>query len=116
MVNDSSGHSTRDVILSKVANRLCSNSLSASTLCRFGGDEFIFAFYEDLPKQDLDNLLGHILESISKPYLNPILLSASIGLSRFPNDGNDIEHLNMCDDAAMYQAKKLGEKPGEKIM
>jgi diguanylate cyclase (GGDEF)-like protein len=68
MVDDSSGHSTGDIILSEVANRLRNNNLSASTLCRFGGDEFIFAFYEDLPKQDLDDLLGHIIESISKPY------------------------------------------------
>jgi diguanylate cyclase (GGDEF)-like protein len=114
MVNDSSGHGTGDVILSEVANRLRNNSLPSSTLCRFGGDEFVFAFYEDLPKQDLDDFLGHIIESISKPYqdtqLNPILLSASIGLSRFPNNGNDIEHLIMCADAAMYQAKKLGKK------
>jgi GGDEF domain-containing protein len=38
------------------------------------------------------------------------LLSASIGLSHFPDNGNDIEHLIMCADAAMYEAKKLGKK------
>ena len=59
-------------------------------------------------------LLNQIIESISKPYQdtqqNPILLSASIGLSRFPDDGDELEHLIMCADAAMYQAKKLGKK------
>lgn len=48
------------------------------------------------------------------PYLdtqqNPILLSASIGLSHFPDNANDIEHLIMCADAAMYEAKKSGKK------
>jgi diguanylate cyclase (GGDEF)-like protein len=114
MVNDSSGHNTGDVILSEVANRLRQNSLPRSTLCRFGGDEFVFALYQDLSEQDILVLLNQIIESISKPYQdtqqNPILLSASIGVSRFPDNGNDIEHLIMCADAAMYQAKKLGKK------
>jgi diguanylate cyclase (GGDEF)-like protein len=114
MVNDSSGHGTGDLILSEVANRLRQNSLPTSTLCRFGGDEFVFALYQKLPEQELVGLLNQIIESISKPYQdtqqNPILLSASIGLSRFPNNGNDIEHLIMCADAAMYEAKKLGKK------
>lgn len=114
MVNDSLGHSAGDVILSEVANRLRQNSLSNSTLCRFGGDEFVFALYQDLQEQSLISLLNQMIESISKPYQdiqqNPILLSASIGVSRFPDNGNDIEHLIMCADAAMYQAKKLGKK------
>jgi diguanylate cyclase (GGDEF)-like protein len=114
MVNDLSGHATGDIILSEVANRLRQNSLPTSTLCRFGGDEFVFAFYQYLPRPDLEGLLKQIIESISKPYqdtqLNPILLSASIGISHFPKNGNDIEHLILCADAAMYQAKKLGKK------
>jgi diguanylate cyclase (GGDEF)-like protein len=114
MVNDSSGHSTGDVILTEVANRLRQNSLPMSTLCRFGGDEFIFALYQDLSEQDMLGLLNQIIESISKPYQdiqqNPILLSASVGVSRFPENGNDIEQLIMCADAAMYQAKQLGRK------
>ena len=114
MVNDSSGHGAGDIILHEVANRLRKNSLPTATLCRFGGDEFVFAVYEDLPEQELVSLLNQIIESISMPYLdtqqNPILLSASIGLSRFPYNGNDIEHLIMCADAAMYEAKILGKK------
>jgi diguanylate cyclase (GGDEF)-like protein len=114
MVNDSSGHGTGDIILSEVANRLRQNSLPTSTLCRFGGDEFVFALYQELPEQELVSLLNQIIESISKPYQdtqqNPILLSASIGLSRFPSHGNNIEHLIMCADAAMYEAKRLGKK------
>jgi diguanylate cyclase (GGDEF)-like protein len=114
MVNDSSGHGTGDIILSEVANRLRQNGLPSSKLCRFGGDEFIFTLYQDLSKQDLVGLLNQIIESISEPYQdtqqNPILLSASIGLSHFPENGNNIEHLIMCADAAMYQAKKLGKK------
>jgi predicted signal transduction protein with EAL and GGDEF domain len=55
-----------------------------------------------------------IIESISKPYQdtqqNPILLSASAGISRCPDNVNDIEHLIMRADAAMYEAKKLGKK------
>jgi diguanylate cyclase (GGDEF)-like protein len=114
MVNDSLGHGTGDIILCEVADRLRKNSLPTATLCRFGGDEFVFVVYEDLPEQELVGLLNQIIESISMPYLdtqqNPILLSASIGLSRFPDNANDIEHLIMCADAAMYEAKKSGKK------
>jgi len=114
MINDSSGHNTGDVILTEVASRLRQNSLPMSTLCRFGGDEFVFALYQDLSEQDMLGLLNQIIESIAMPYQdtqqNPILLSASIGVSRFPDNGNDIEHLIMCADAAMYQAKQLGRK------
>lgn len=114
MVNDSSGHGTGDIILSEVANRLYQNSLPNSTLCRFGGDEFVLVVYQDLSEQDLVGLLNQIIEFISKPYQdtqrNPILLSASIGLSRFPVHGNNIEDVIMCADAAMYQAKKMGKK------
>jgi diguanylate cyclase (GGDEF)-like protein len=114
MVNDSSGHGTGDIILSEVANRLRQNSQPTSTLCRFGGDEFVLVFYQDLSEQVLVRLLNRIIDSISEPYQdtqqNPIVLSASIGLSRFPNDGTDIENLIMCADAAMYRAKKLGKK------
>ena len=85
-----------------------------STLCRFGGDEFVLVFYQELPKKALSSLLNRIIASISEPYQdnqqNPRVLSASIGLSRFPNDGNDIENLIMRADAAMYQAKKSGKK------
>ena len=114
MVNDSSGHGTGDVILTEVSDRLRQNIPAYSALCRFGGDEFVIGLYEQLPKQQLITLLNKIIEAVSEPYhdiqQNPILLSASIGLSRFPENGNDIEHLLMCADAAMYQAKALGKK------
>lgn len=114
LVNDASGHSTGDTVLTEVANRLRHNSISDSVLCRFGGDEFVLVVYEPLLPHNLVNLLDQLIESISMPFydhqLNPISLSASIGLSRFPNDSTDIEHLILCADAAMYQAKKLGKK------
>ncbi len=114
MVNDLSGHAAGDIILSEVADRLRQSSLPGSTLCRFGGDEFVLVFYQELPKKALSSLLNRIIASISEPYQdnqqNPRVLSASIGLSRFPNDGNDIENLIMRADAAMYQAKKSGKK------
>lgn len=68
MVNDASGHGTGDIISSEVANRLCQHILPNSTLCRFGGDEFVLAIYRDLSEQDLVGLLNQIIESISKPY------------------------------------------------
>jgi diguanylate cyclase (GGDEF)-like protein len=114
LVNDSSGHATGDSVLLEVANRLRKNSPGDSTLCRFGGDEFVLALYQALPEHELELLLEQIITSISKPYedvqQNPILLSASIGLSHFPGNSDDIEHLIMCADAAMYQAKRLGKK------
>ena len=114
MVNDLSGHNAGDIILSEVADRLRQSSLPGSTLCRFGGDEFVLVLYQDLSEHALVGLLNRIIDSISEPYQdnqqNPIVLSASIGLSRFPKDGYVIENLIMCADAAMYQAKKSGKK------
>ncbi|MFT6344352.1 MAG: diguanylate cyclase (GGDEF)-like protein [Paraglaciecola sp.] len=114
MVNDLSGHNAGDIILSEVADRLRQSSLPGSTLCRFGGDEFVLVLYQDLSEHALVGLLNRIIDSISEPYQdnqqNPIVLSASIGLSRFPKNGYIIENLIMCADAAMYQAKKSGKK------
>ncbi|WP_199271693.1 bifunctional diguanylate cyclase/phosphodiesterase [Paraglaciecola sp. L3A3] len=114
MVNDSSGHSTGDLILAEVANRISQSCFPSSALCRFGGDEFVIAIHEILPQPELIILLDKLIETISKPYKdachNSISLSASIGISRFPDCGHDIEHLLMCADAAMYQAKALGKK------
>jgi GGDEF domain-containing protein len=59
MVNDSSGHGTGDIILSEVANRLHKNSFSTSILCRFDGDKFVIALYQDLPKPKLFGFISN---------------------------------------------------------
>lgn len=114
MVNDSSGHNTGDSVLVEVASRLRKNSLPGSKLCRFGGDEFVVVVYQVLSATDQASLLNALIDSVSTPYKdaqsNVILLSASIGVSTYPQHGDNIEQLIMCADSAMYQAKKRGKK------
>jgi diguanylate cyclase (GGDEF)-like protein len=114
MVNDSLGHGKGDLILKEVANRLRQHKYPSGQLCRFGGDEFVFAIHNDDINDQINVFSEHLIKQISEPYENikgsSLSLSASIGISCFPEDGDEIEHLITCADAAMYQAKKLGKK------
>jgi diguanylate cyclase (GGDEF)-like protein len=114
MVNDSLGHGNGDLILKEVARRLRLHDFPSSKICRFGGDEFVFTIDNADVNTEKVSVLDEFIQHISEPYLNingsSLSLSASIGISQFPEDGNDLEHLISCADAAMYQAKKLGKK------
>lgn len=114
MVNDSLGHGNGDLILKEVAHRLRQHLFPSGRICRFGGDEFVFAINNADINSGKSAILNQLIKHISEPYINikgsSLPLSASIGVSRFPEDGDDIDHLISCADSAMYQAKKLGKK------
>ena len=114
MVNDSLCHGKGDLILKEVANRLRQHQYPSGQLCRFGGDEFVLAIHNDDIKDQIHVFSEQLIKQISAPYENikgsSLSLSASIGISSFPEHGDEIEHLITCADAAMYQAKKLGKK------
>ena len=111
MINDSYGHACGDLLLQLVAIRLQACIREVDTLARQGGDEFTALLMDILP-QDAVEIANRMLSSLSQPFsLNgqTITISASIGISLYPNHGQDIETLLKEADEAMYRAKKQGK-------
>jgi len=109
-INDTLGHATGDELLSMIAKRLKPLLRQGDTLSRQGGDEFVVI----LPAVSIDDaahMAKRLLQSIEQPmhmHNTELILTASIGISLYPTDGQDIETLFKCADAAMYMAKQHG--------
>lgn len=110
-INDSRGHDFGDQLLKGVAARLRSEVRDTDTVARIGGDEFVILL-GDLDRPEIADL---IVREISKKLADPILidqqmvyLTASMGISLYPNDGVDSKVLLLEADQAMYAAKAQG--------
>jgi len=111
VVNDSMGHSVGDLVLQEVASRLSRSLRAVDTLSRQGGDEFILLLPEVIGFDAVGDFAERLLATIAGPFLiqdNRYDLSASIGISVFPEDSDDLESLYRHADSAMYQAKLSG--------
>ncbi len=112
LINDSLGHQIGDKLLKDVAKRLTGNLKSGEFLARQGGDEFIL-FLTDIVSKDLAEKRAAVIHQLllSPFYIhnNELLLSSSIGISLFPNDGITWEELIQHADIAMYSAKESGK-------
>jgi len=110
-VNDSLGHDAGDKVLLEASKRLKASIRAEDTLARLGGDEFTILF-ENIEKfQDITNLAQKVLEQFREPFIlagHKLYLSCSIGVSTFPNDGDNAENLLKYADNAMYKAKEEG--------
>ncbi|MBM4180265.1 MAG: PAS domain S-box protein [Betaproteobacteria bacterium] len=110
-INDTLGHQTGDELLMAVAERIGKRLRAEDTLSRLGGDEFILLMEEIGSEQQAAHLARDLLRLLSKPYHvsgHDIFLSASIGISLHPEDGDDAETLIKHADTAMYRAKEGG--------
>ncbi|HTY98292.1 MAG TPA: diguanylate cyclase [Rhodocyclaceae bacterium] len=110
-VNDVHGHETGDHLLIQVAQRLNEILRSGDTVCRLGGDEFILILTDVDLSSELEPVLHRILAQIGKPYRimgHPVDVTASVGVTLFPNDDSDPDLLIRHADHAMYNAKKAG--------
>jgi len=108
-INDSYGHHAGDIVLQTVAQRLQKVIRGSDMVARLGGDEFglLFSGYDN--KSDIDHLLRKILETVSDDIIVGNIcarVSASIGVSIYPDDGMIFERLCRQADLAMYRAKK----------
>lgn len=110
-INDTYGHTAGDRMLQEVARRLRTALRGNDIVGRLGGDEFV-AILSDIPNEDaIQHSASHLLHTLSQPYhIDSLELrtSPSIGISIYPNDGNDIDTLIRHADAAMYHAKNNG--------
>ena len=110
-VNDSLGHGVGDKLLQSVADRLLNCVRRTDTVSRLGGDEFLVLLSQVEQEQDAAVSARKILRALSAPHIvenKKLDISASIGVSTYPSDGPDAEHLMIKADTAMYEAKKEG--------
>jgi diguanylate cyclase len=110
-INDSLGHTAGDDMLKEVARRLNRLLRKADTLARLGGDEFVLVLNEIAGPRDAESVARKVLASLTDPVVLSdidVQISASIGISVFPEDGIDADTLLQHADAAMYHAKKNG--------
>jgi diguanylate cyclase (GGDEF)-like protein/PAS domain S-box-containing protein len=110
-INDSYGHSVGDKLLQSVATRLVACVRRSDTVSRQGGDEFVVLLSQVEHAEDAVFLARKILGALTAPYSidqKHLYISASIGVSTYPGDGQDAETLIHKADTAMYDAKKLG--------
>lgn len=114
--NDTYGHEIGDLLLKAVAGRLLSCLRESDTICRLGGDEFAFAFgllVENLNSVANASLIANrILSNLSAPFMihgYSIQVTASIGISIFPDHDDDLNNLLKKADQAMYNAKERGK-------
>lgn len=110
-VNDQSGHSLGDKLLTEAATRISLCVRSSDTTARFGGDEFVVIIPDLKDIFSLETTCQKILSEIERPFSidgNVFYISASIGVSTYPNDCHNHDDLLSYADQAMYEAKKLG--------
>jgi diguanylate cyclase (GGDEF)-like protein len=110
-INDSLGHLSGDELLKEAARRLAARLRRTDTLARLAGDEFVILLNEIGGLHDAESIASNVLADIGRPVALAGLdvhISASIGISVYPDDGRDPETLLQHADAAMYHAKKNG--------
>lgn len=107
-INDGEGHTIGDAILRETAQRLLQHSRSMDTVCRPGGDEFVILLPEVQSFEAVGDFADRVQGLLREPFRirnNSYHLTASIGISLYPDDSQDAESLYRHADTAMYQAK-----------
>ncbi|WP_292781146.1 EAL domain-containing protein [Methylophilus sp. UBA6697] len=111
-INDSLGHYTGDQLLLGVTERLRATLRESDIVGRLGGDEFIILLENLHGKADAAQKAHDILDALRREFMidhHEIFVGASIGISMYPHDGNDVESLIKAADLAMYQVKNNGK-------
>src|SRR3984893_16394890 len=110
-INESLGHALGDKMLQSVATRLVSCVRSSDTVSRLGGHAFVVLLSEISHAADASITARKILAALSSAHTvdeTKLHITLSIGLSTYPEDGEDAETLIKNADTAMYQAKEKG--------
>ena len=110
-INDTLGHHVGDQILTAVAQRMAASLTTIDTLARLGGDEFILLCRQVTGEQQISALAEQILAVFEQPFLtkgSAFHITCSIGISRYPQDGSDMDSIMRAADTAMYDAKQHG--------
>ena len=111
VVNDTLGHAAGDALIRQLAARLVACLRETDTVARWGGDEFVIGLMEIADRRDAKVVAKKLLEALRTPFDvsgHVSTVSASIGISVFPEDGRDLDTLVRHADTAMYRAKQAG--------
>lgn len=111
-INDTLGHDAGDQLLKDVAVRLRGSARETDTISRIGGDEFNILLTDVGHVEDVSLVAGKIVAALQRPFViagNDFHVTASIGISIYPDDNQEIEALLKCADIAMYHAKERGK-------
>jgi diguanylate cyclase (GGDEF)-like protein/PAS domain S-box-containing protein len=112
-INDSLGHPTGDKLLQSIAKRLVKCVRGSDTISRQGGDEFVALLLDVDRPEDAGITARRMLQVVAEPHSidqHDLHITASIGVSIYPDDGLDAETLIKNADTAMYQAKEHGRQ------
>ena len=110
LINDTHGHAAGDSVLSVVAERLMRHARDEDTVCRNGGDEFLYLLINPTDRQNVARIAGLVRQAIERPIgvgELQFVITPSIGIALYPDDGTVGHSLIANADAAMYRAKKL---------
>lgn len=111
LINDTLGHDGGDRVLQAVAERLRSVIRASDTVARLGGDEFVIITPGIAHGQEAAAVVHKVMRALSEPLEvegHELFLGASVGISMFPDDGQDPTTLVKAADSAMYHAKECG--------
>lgn len=111
LVNDSLGHGAGDELIVTVAARLQACVRDGDTVARLGGDEFVLLLLNQNHEDGNLQIMKRIQDELTKPVMvrgQALVVTCSMGLARFPDDGEDSESLLANADVAMYRAKSNG--------
>ena len=109
LINDTYGHAVGDRVLQGAAQRLNEQVRSGDTICRYGGDEFLYLLVNPQSPANIERVARKVIDSISQILVvNDLALTIkpSIGIAVYPSDGNTGRELVANADAAMYRAKE----------
>ena len=108
-INDTHGHAAGDRVLKEVAQRLLHHARDEDTVCRNGGDEFLYLLVNPQGRENIERIARAVLKNIALP-INigdlQLVVKSSIGIAVFPNNGATGEQLIRNADTAMYRAKE----------
>jgi len=110
-INDTLGHDAGDILLKEIAKRFKELLRQTDYIFRIAGDEFIaLIYYEN--ENDINIVASKMIETINLDFIikdSVVNVGCSIGISKFPQDANNLEDLMKYSDIAMYEAKKRGK-------
>lgn len=110
-INDTLGHPTGDLLLQQAGRRLSGYVRETDTVARFGGDEFTITLSELHNVDSATDLAQRILDDLAQPFLlgsEEAYISASIGITLYPQDAHNASDLLRNADQALYQSKGAG--------
>jgi diguanylate cyclase (GGDEF)-like protein len=111
VINDTYGHKAGDDVLREIALRLNRCQRSSDTLARYGGDEFTLLLENIVDLNSVTHVAQRIIDECAVPIIadgHSTAVSASVGISLFPNDALELRELLSFADRAMYKAKSKG--------